>query len=680
MKQPLTLASTLGIDTGGTFTDFVLIQQGKLHTHKVLSTPDAPERAILQGITELGLAESVSAGEVAIIHGSTIATNAALEGKGVRTAFVTNRGFKDMLTIARQTRPKLYQLETPPRPPPVPKELCLEISGRFDASGQELERPSATDLQALINQLEELRPDAIAINLLFSFLNDEHEKLIEQTLLAKLSWQPFICRSSIVLPEYKEYERGIATWLNASLGPLVKNYLLKLKADTSPSPLSIMQSSGGTINAEQAASKAVNLLLSGPAGGLAAASYLSKQLNIPDLMTFDMGGTSTDAALLDDGNIQLSSEGSIGSYPVGVPMVDMQTIGAGGGSIAYLDAGSLLHVGPESAGAKPGPACYGLGGTDATVTDANLLLGRLQAESFMAGGIRLDYAAAEKAINKIVLKLALTIEEVAEGIVNIANSHMAQALRAISVEKGYDPKQFRLCCFGGAGGLHICALAEALGMDQALIPRHAGVLSALGMLLAPVKRNFSCSYQYLLTDAGENAITQAFATMETQALKELSLEQINSNNVLTEYSVDMRYSGQSSSLNLSWKGLKAAASTFHDLHKSRYGHQLQAEPELVNLRLSVQAQQQEYKLERLNQKISQKKPAQATKQISLYGFKNKVKIYERDSLIAQQIITGPALILERNSTTLIGTEWRARTDQFGHLFLDKQRAWAEDNA
>ena len=319
--------SALGVDTGGTFTDFVLISEGRMQTHKVLSTPDAPERAILQGIADMNLAGAVARGELAIIHGSTVATNALLESKGVRTAYITNRGFKDTLTIARQTRPALYRLENPPLPQPVAEELCLEISGRIDARGQELEKPLEEDLRSLIDQLELLRPEAIAINLLFSFLDDSHERLIEQTLRKQLSWQVNICRSSVVLPEYKEYERGIATWLNASLGPLIRNYLLRLKQGTSPSRLSIMQSSGGTISAEQAADKAVMLLLSGPAGGLAAAAYLSKALAIPNMMTFDMGGTSTDAALLDGGKIQLSHEGRIGPYPVAVPMVDMQTIG-----------------------------------------------------------------------------------------------------------------------------------------------------------------------------------------------------------------------------------------------------------------------------------------------------------------------------------------------------------------
>ena len=668
MQQPP--ISALGIDTGGTFTDFVLIGPGQLQTHKVLSTPDAPERAILQGIAEMNLASAVARGELAIIHGSTVATNAVLEGKGVRTAYITNRGFKDVLTIARQTRPALYRLENPPLAVPVPEELCLEISGRIDAQGHELEKPQAQDLQNLVDRLEQLRPDAIAINLLFSFLDDSHERLIEQSLRDKLSWQPVICRSSLVLPEYKEYERGIATWLNASLGPLVRSYLLRLKAGTHPSRLSIMQSSGGTISAEQAADKAACLLLSGPAGGLAAAAYLSQTLDIPGLMTFDMGGTSTDAALLNIGQIQLSHEGRIGPYPVAIPMVDMQTIGASGGSIAYLDSGHLLRVGPRSAGASPGPACYGQGGTEATVTDANLVLGRLQASAFMGGNIRLDPEAARQVIGKIAKELVLTHEEAAAGIVKIANEHMAQALRAISVARAYDPKQFRLCCFGGAGGLHVCALAEALGMTQALVPAHAGVLSALGMLLAPVERNLSHNHQCLLEEADVSEIDRIFLQMKNQALSELEMEQVDPASTLIEYSADIRYKGQSSSLNLPWKDPLSSGNDFHDLHRLRYGHRLAAKPELVNLRVMVTSPKPQQELARL----PARKPAQPIRKLRLYGFENDVALYAREQLAAGQFIDGPALILEPNSTTLIGTEWRARTDQFGHLFLDKQRA------
>src|SRR3990167_7435016 len=375
----------LGIDTGGTFTDFVLLDAAGLRIHKVLSTPEAPERAILRGIAELGLREAVSEGRVRIVHGSTVATNAALEGKGVRTAFVTNRGFADLLTIGRQTRRELYNLQPPLPQPPVPAELCFETDGRVDTQGQTLEPLTEADIAHLLEQLRAANVDAVAVCLLFSFL----DPAAEQRLLAALSPHWFTSISSAVLPESGEYERGIATWLNAALGPRVQQYLTRLQEGVAPCPLAIMQSTGGTLSAEQAGARAANLLLSGPAGGMAAARFISGQLDSSRLLTFDMGGTSTDVALI-DGDIRLTNEGRIGPWPVAVPQVDMHTIGAGGGSIAWIDAGGLLQVGPQSAGAAPGPACYGRGGNLPTVTDANALLGRLRPDHFLGGRMPLD--------------------------------------------------------------------------------------------------------------------------------------------------------------------------------------------------------------------------------------------------------------------------------------------------
>lgn len=659
----------LGVDTGGTFTDFALYSHSaELRTHKVLSTPDSPERAILQGIQEMGLATMVASGKLKIIHGSTVATNAVLEGKGAKTAYITNKGFKDMLSIGRQTRPHLYHLESPPQTSPVPPKLCLEISGRIDASGNILEPLDQIALQELVLQLETLKPEAIAINLLFSFLDESHEETLAQLLQQHLSWQPFISRSTQVLPEYKEYERGIATWLNASLGPLVRDYLLKLKAGTEPSPVSVMQSSGGTISAEQAAEKSVNLLLSGPAGGLAAASFLARKLNQPRLMTFDMGGTSTDVALITDGEIILSNEGKIGKFPVSVPMVDMHTIGAGGGSIAYIDEGNLLKVGPQSAGAKPGPACYGLGGKSATVSDANLVLGRLLPEAFMGGNFNLDIAAATSSIAEIALKLALTINECANGIITIANEHMARALRVISIERGYDPKEFRLCCFGGAGGLHICALAEALEMKQAMVPRHAGVFSAVGMYLAPIERQLSITHQGLLNSFSFTDIYPVLEKLKSQAVQQIQLELMdNTAELTTEFSADIRYLGQSSCLNLQLLPFDSLEERFQQLHNARYGHRLSTRVELVNIRVVTRVQVSDPSLSNLPSGGVSKPDTM----IELYGYSGPIPVYQRHQLGAGQLILGPALITEKNSTTLLEINWEALVDEYGNLLLQQ---------
>jgi len=505
----------LGVDTGGTFTDFVLYADGVLRIHKVLSTPEAPERAILQGITDLGLEPA----DLSIVHGSTVATNAALEGKGVRTVYITNYGLGDLLTIGRQARRELYNLQPAPVVPPVPAPFCLETGGRLGADGTVVEPLTEDDLRQLCDEVKRLAPEAVAINLLFSWLDDRFEKAIA----ARLPESLFISRSSQVLREQREYERGIATWLNSWVGPLVERYLTRLQHGMKGARLAVMQSAGTTIDAAQAGQQAVRMLLSGPAGGLAGAQAIGRLAEREHLLTFDMGGTSTDVALI-DGALRLTSEGSIGPWPVAVPMVDMHTIGAGGGSMAYVDAGGMLQVGPESAGALPGPACYGRGGTRPTVTDANLVLGRLRAEAFLGGGMRLDTEAARTALAPLAQRLHLTIEALAEGIVRIADEHMVRALRVMSVQRGVDARELTLVSFGGAGGLHVCALADALGMRQALVPIHAGVLSALGMLVARRGRHLSHSMQGLLTEMTEAQIERAFSVLIADGAAQLEQE------------------------------------------------------------------------------------------------------------------------------------------------------------
>ncbi len=659
----------LGVDTGGTFTDFVLLENAQeqnnpsIRIHKCLSTPAAPEQAILEGIDQLGLTTAAKQGEVVIIHGSTVATNAALEGKGVKTVFITNRGFKDMLTIGRQTRRELYNLQPEVIPPPVPAELCLETGGRLSAEGEWLEPLTEQDIEHLKAAIEKLQPDAVAINLLFSFLDSSAERAIEQAMPESL----FVSRSSYVLPEYKEYERGIATWLNAWLGPLVENYLQNLAKALAPSPVAVMQSSGGTIDAHQASRRAVNMLLSGPAGGLAASKYISNLIDSKQLLTFDMGGTSTDVALI-AGGIKLTNEGHIGHYPVAVPMVDMHTIGAGGGSIAYIDQGGLLQVGPESAGADPGPACYGRGGTRPTVTDANAVLGRLRPDAFLGGNMSLDIAAARSAVATIAEPLGMTIEAAAEGILAIANEHMTRALRVISVQRGHDPKNFHLCCFGGAGGLHVCALADNLQMDKAVVPIYGGVLSALGMLVAPRERQLSRSQPGLLDDTEDQLIQQRLDVLIGNGQQELLQEGVEQKDINTSCSLDLRYRGQSYTLNIPWTDRQAAINAFHLAHEQRFGHRLDIPVELVNLRVSLKAYTTTIHLPYMPENHSPPKPIYTT---DLTGFANPVAVYQREQLVAGIKLTGPALITEQVSTTLVAEGWEAMPDQFGNLLLQK---------
>jgi len=647
----------LGVDTGGTFTDFVLFDGQSLRVHKVLSTPDAPERAILQGIREMG----VSTAGLQVVHGSTVATNAILERKGVRTLYIANRGLGDLLTIGRQARRELYNLQPQPLPPPVPREYCVEVSARVAADGRRISGLSETDRETLLEAIRVLEPEAVAINLLFSFIDDSDECAIERWLPEAL----FVSRSSQVLPEYKEYERGIATWLNAWVGPLVSGYLERLNYALAPAPVAVMQSSGGTVSAAKAGEKSVHLLLSGPAGGLMGARFIGQQTQQSQLLTFDMGGTSTDVALI-DGDIGLTSEGGIGPWPVAVPMVDMHTIGAGGGSIATIDSGGLLQVGPESAGAMPGPASYGQGGESATVTDANLVLGRLQPQALLGGTLSLDVEAATVAVTRIAGQLQLGVEEAAHGIITLANEHMAQALRVISVQRGIDPRPFMLVSFGGAGGLHVCALADALGMTRALVPVHAGVLSALGMLAAPRSRQLSRTLTGMLADFSEGDLTLKLQVLAAEGTRELVAEGIAATGVQTAFSLDLRYQGQSYTLNLPWQGMTATMSAFHAAHELRYGHRLGTPVELVNLRCGLQTRPPRMQLPALaGRKTDSHEPALAR----LAGYSDPVPVWSRSDLYSGQAFTGPALVTETVATTWLQAGWNCRVDAVGNLLL-----------
>ena len=650
----------LGVDTGGTFTDFVLLGDGEPRIHKVLSTPSAPEQAILQGIGELGLNDAMAAGQLAIVHGTTVATNAALEGKGARTVLITNQGLEDILRIGRQNRAELYNL-TPTPPPSVLETLAVAGAPcRLDAQGQEVEPLSDASLSQLVETVLGHQPQSVALCLLFSYLNPCHEQRIRQALEA--AGLP-VSASHAILPTRGEYERGMATWLNAWLAPKVADYLQRLQQATTPAPLAIMQSHGGTIASDQAADLAVNLLLSGPAGGLAAAKRLGEQLQQPQLMTFDMGGTSTDVALL-DGDLRLTQQGHIGPYPVAVPMVDMHTIGAGGGSLAYVDDAGLLHVGPHSAGADPGPACYGKGGQQVTVTDANVVLGRLQPDFALGGSLALDVPAAEQAMDRLAQALGLTRQQAADGVLALANEHMTQALRVISIQKGFDPADFALMSFGGAGGLHVCALADNLGMTQTIVPQRAGVLSAEGLVYAPRKREM---LQALPAQVDESLLDERIAQLQQQGQTELMAEGVSADRIRHRVFVDMCYRGQSSVLQIDWgPTLADRESRFHTAHQQRFGHQLGLPVEQVNLRVQSQAQSNPP-----TQPDRHTRSASAERHITLPGMHTAAAVYNRESLGAGQRITGPALIYEAVGTTWLAADWHATVDPKGHLLLQR---------
>ena len=657
----------LGVDTGGTFTDFVALnlQQGSIRIHKVLSTPAAPEQAIVQGVKDLNL----DVQHLKMVHGSTVATNAVLEGKGVPVAYVTNKGLKDVLSIARQNRAELYNLNPAPVPPPVPAELCFELDVRTAADGSVIQELSDAELTRLAQAIRSSGAEAVAINLLFSYLDDGHEQQIE----AALADLPiFISRSSKVLAEYKEYERGIATWISASVGPLMQGYLQRLQAALAPAPISVMQSTGGAISVDTAAQHAVRLLLSGPAGGLMGARYVAQQAGITKLLTFDVGGTSTDVALIDT-ELSLTSQGHMGRYPIAVPMVDMHTIGAGGGSLACCDSGGLLQVGPESAGAMPGPACYGQGGTQATVTDANVVLGRLPSLSALGGELRLQVGLAKQALHELADGLGLGSMQAAQGVVRLANEHMARALRVISVERGVDVNDYTLTCFGGAGGLHVCALAELMNMRSALVPVHGGVLSALGMLVAPLRRDRSRTLNVLLHAISAAQLAQQLQAMYQSLRDELSKEGVRQELALNVvYTLDLRYQGQSSSLPIPWSGdVGAAAECFNMMHQQQFGHQMDIAIELVNIRVLLTGAEPDVALPLLEGDSAEQRIEQAFMGRSVVDGHGEVDCYQRDQLIAGAYLSGPAIVVETVATTWLAAGWNMTVDSVGNLLLHK---------
>ncbi len=655
-ERPHRHKAHIGADTGGTFTDLVLFDGKRLRTHKILSTPDGPERAIVAGVRAVG---ADVGGALELTQGSTVGTNAVLEGKGARTAYVTNRGFADTLAIARQARTGLYNLKPAPRPNPVPPQLCLETGGRVAADGAVLEDLSVADVAALGRRLKALAPDAVAVNLLFSFLDAR----FEEQLAAAFGCDYFVSLSSRVCPMPGEYERGVATWLNAYIGPLMRAWLLKLCSALPRATIRVMQSHGKTAAATRAADQAVHLLLSGPAGGVIAVDYLARLIGERKVLSFDMGGTSTDVSVL-NGGVALTTEGSVGPYPVAVPMADVHTIGAGGGSIVRVDEGGLLQVGPESAGASPGPACYGLGGLRPTVTDANLLLGRLPVS---LRGLELSRAAAARAFHPLAAALGKDETETAHGVVATVNEQMIRALRAMSAERTYDPSEFLLVGFGAAGGLHVCALADGIGIRRALVPAHAGVLSALGMLVASRGLEKTAAVCELLRELSAGRATAVRRRLETAAAADLRAQGIN--DYETRLFADLRYRGQWSCLTLPWQSLVRLEEAFHEAHEARYGHRLKIPVELAALKLQAYAAAAVDVAAALRRAAADVNRARTLQRKTAFAVGAELPVYQRRNLSLTGVVSGPAVIVEDTGTVYLAPGWNARLDDYGNLTL-----------
>lgn len=666
-KRPI----RVGVDTGGTFTDFVFEQDGGIHLFKLPSTPVDPSLAIQQGLTRICAETGTRLDAIEVVHGTTVGTNALLQRRGARTALITTRGFEDVLVIGRQARPELYNLNAIKPPPLVSDELRLGIKERVVASGEVIEPLDDRDLERLVRKLKRSKVEAVAISLLFSFLHPEHEERIAAAL-AELDVP--ISVSSRIHPEYREYERTSTVVINAYLQPLMGRYLTRL---SHPEPnrklnLRVMQSSGGSISADVAAVEPVRTILSGPSGGVVGALRAAQQAGLQNIITFDMGGTSTDVALCDNGAIRTTNEASVAGLPVAVSVMDIHTVGAGGGSIARVDEGGSLRVGPESAGADPGPACYGRSLLP-TVTDAHVVLGHFGGVGLLGGEFKLDEKRAHEAMSKLASDLSkvsgkrCSVATAAEGVVSVANTNMERALRHISVERGHDPRQFALLPFGGAGGLHAVDLARALRIPMIIAPTAPGALSAVGVLVADVIKDQSRTVMFMHGTKETARLAKVFREMEKEAATVLRGEGFSASRQRHERSLAMRYRGQSFELEI--RNITGdLGAEFHRVHRERYGYaQEQSEIEIVSARLRSFGLVEKLPQTRIG---SGKTKVSGRVTMHLDGRRTNVALYRREELFANAKLETPCIVTEYSATTLIPAGSKARVDGVGNLLIE----------
>jgi N-methylhydantoinase A len=653
----------LGVDIGGTFTDFVLYKDGRIYTHKVLSTPADPAVGFLKGLSEL---VGDDMGGLSIVHGSTVATNALLERKGATTGLITTAGFEDVLEIGRQNRPALYDISVD-RPPPLVDRPCrIGVRERITPDGKELIPLDEEGVKMAVSDLRKKGVRSVAVCFLFSYANDSHERIVSDIVEASgMSVSP----SCEILPEYREYERCSTTVVNAYVSPLVSDYLNYLSEGLRGVSLQIMQSNGGLISAAAASRAAVRTVLSGPAGGVAGAVYMAGLAGYSKAITFDMGGTSTDVSL-SVGGVRITTESKIGGCPIGVPVVDVHSVGAGGGSIAYLDPAGALRVGPRSAGAEPGPVCYRRGGREITVTDVNLILGRLHAERFLGGGMALDYDGALERFKELSAKVGLGLADLAWGIVSVVNSNMEKAIRVISVERGYDPREFVLLSFGGAGGLHACDLARSLSIPKVIVPPNAGVLSALGMVVGDVVKDYSLTVLIPSTGASLSLIEELFTPLLLKGYAEMSGEGIGKDRMKAFKYLDMRYVGQSYELSIPLSDDFVGA--FHTAHRERYGYSREhAGTEVVTIRLKLVGEQDKPELPRYEAGDGDGSLAMmGEKEAYFEGRSLMARLYRRDMLKTGDKFRGPGIVIEPYTTTVVPPDYTAEVDGYGNLLIN----------
>lgn len=683
-------AIRVGVDTGGTFTDFVFELNGQLQIFKLASTPADPAQAIVEGLGMIAELTSTNAAPLEVVHGTTVGTNALLQRRGARTALVTTKGFEDVLEIGRQARPELYNLNAIKPQPLVPDDLRFGASERIAASGEVLEALSEADVVSLVNKLKRAKPESIAISLLFSFAKPAHEQRLAAALAAL---KVPLSVSHQILPEYREYERTSTVAVNAYLQPLMGSYLNRLinsslgdaaqqtkppqrskTKDQGPS-FRVMQSSGGSISAAAAAQEPVRTILSGPAGGIVGALRSARTAGFQDIITFDMGGTSTDVALCDRGTLRMTNEATVSGLPVAVPVMDIHTVGAGGGSIARVDEGGSLRVGPESAGADPGPACYGKSLLP-TVTDAHLVLGHFGGCGLLGDKFELNEARASAAMASLAAAMSkagsrkVNAHQAAQGVLSVVNTNMERALRRISVERGYDPRDFALLPFGGAGGLHAVDLARALRIPTIISPSAGGALSAIGVLAADVVKDQSQTVMLEVTAALEAKLDARFRELEKSNRASLLREGFDDARQRHARSLAARYKRQSFELELNQTSGDIAGA-FHRAHLARYGYAQRSDTvEIVAVRLRSSGLVKPLKQQRLARSKPTIAKSRAQVETIFDGKKLRVQLYERDELAAETRLLSPCIVVEYSSTTLIPTGAQAKVDAYGNLIIN----------
>jgi N-methylhydantoinase A/oxoprolinase/acetone carboxylase beta subunit len=660
----------IGVDTGGTFTDFVIYRGGKLTIKKLPSVPQNPSLPIVEGIKEF-----LKNSPFMIIHGSTVATNALLERKGARIALITTKGFEDILFIGRQVRKELYSLRGEKRKPILPRQLCFGLEERTLPAGRVEKEVSLEELKEIIEKIKGLKAESVAVSLINSYANPLNEKIIHKELdkkkiLSSISYN--------VLPEYREYERTATTAVNAYLMPVISAYLSDLEEKIEKADLRIMQSNEGYISPSKAKSEPVKTALSGPAGGVVGAFNLGRLAGFENIITFDMGGTSTDVSLV-DGQIRRTSESVIGDFPIRIPIIDIHSVGAGGGSIAYVDRGGSLRVGPQSAGAEPGPACYGQG-TSPTVTDANLVLGRLYPDYFLGGRMKIYPERSFEAIEKLSRKINKSPLDTAAGVVEIANANMEKAIRVISIERGIDPRSFALFSFGGAGGMHAAEISSHLKIDKIIVPKNAGVLSALGLLLADSIKDYSLSILKKAEDFTKEELDIHYSKLKQKSLREMKEDGFGVKDILFYPLLDLRYLGQSYEITIPYKKSKKISdafpfiSDFHKAHRKLYSyHHPQRPVEVVNIRLKAVGKSKKIKIKRLPQAAKDPKTAFLKKQPIYYsGKKHTASVFKRSLLEPGHKVIGPALIVDYESTTFLPPHFGFTVDDLLNLIIQKE--------